>query len=857
MVASTRSALIRVWALIAFVCCLALGAGAVHAQGQGLAAAGPNGAHGFPLFFQDRQGLALEPCLVPPTATAPVPDPCFLTNTLPLGDAAPIVFPTNFPDEFFWMRATSEITGIGGNASNRAVLVLALEGAFAGAVANGQQIVFARFRLRVDGLVAGQSYKVIYPYGEQTFQAVAAAQNRNMINVTDDQGCLAVPCGTFDGVLTSTNVGPFLQWDPAVGPAAPPGFIGDPAVTHAITGSTFPDNNKFRLEGPNVGGPGVNSIETRLFTLIGKMFTGVVPPPLTVNRASYVRPSADSAQINVFVQSSGTAEVVASGTGIPSTALTRDAATGRFFAPITPNTPTSLPSFIRFTATAPGAPQTVLDKELVDEVAVTNATFDQNNNTLTVQAASSDRLAPAPVLEARDSIGALGVLAAGTLTHAMLVPAAQVTVSSSAGGVMTLPVTLVKRTPVATTTSLAVAPNPALRPQAVTLTATVSAASGTNIPTGSVTFRSGTATLGTAALNGSGIATLTLAANTLAAATHALSAEYAGVAAFFLASTSNQVNLTVQLAPTTTVLNASATQIVNNLTVTLTANVSTNGVGIAAGTVTFRDGGAALGTANLNAQGVATLSVPANTFSGSAAGVTHSLTAVYGGNPSYLGSTSAALNLLVTTPAVTATTTSLAASANPTASDQPVTLTATVAPNPGAGGTVTFRDGTTSLGTATVNASGVASVTVAANTLAGSAAGTPHSLTAAFAGTASFGASTSAALTLTVTAPVGPTLIATTTSVTTSPNPSGLLQRVTFTATVRAVTGGAVPTGSVTFRDGTTTVGTATLNAAGVATFLRPLFPLLSAGTHPITAVYAGNASFGASTSPVHNHVRN
>ncbi|MEQ1805139.1 MAG: hypothetical protein ABL900_07145, partial [Burkholderiaceae bacterium] len=230
-------------ALVTFVLYLALGAGAVQAQGQGLAAVGPNGAHGFPLFFQDRQGLALEPCLVQPTTATPVPDPCFLAGSLPLGDASPIVFPSNFPDEFFWMRATADMGGVGGNTNNRAVLVLALEGAFAGALADGQQIVFARFRLRVDGLVAGQTYKVIYPYGEQSFQAVSTTDGRRMINVTDDQGCLAVPCGTFDGVLTSTNVGPFLQWDPSVAPSAPEGFIGDPAVTHAITGSTFPDHN--------------------------------------------------------------------------------------------------------------------------------------------------------------------------------------------------------------------------------------------------------------------------------------------------------------------------------------------------------------------------------------------------------------------------------------------------------------------------------------------------------------------------------------------------------------------------------------------------------------------------------------
>ncbi len=581
-----------------------------------------------------------------------------------------------------------------------------------------------------------------------------------------------------------------------------------------------------------------------------------------MNRSSYVRPSADSAQINVFVQSSGTATVVASGTGIPSTTLTRDAATGRFFAPITPNNASSLPAFIRFTATAPGAQPSVLDKELVDEVGVTNATFDENSNTLTVQAASSDQLAPAPTLEARDSIGALGVLQNGNLTHPMPVPAAQVIVSSSAGGVATVPVTLIKRVPVATTTALAVSPNPAFRNQSVTLTATVSASTGINSPTGSVTFKAGTATLGTATLNTSGQATFTVAANTLAAATHALSAEYAGVATFFLASVSPQVNLLVQLASTTTSLSASATAIATNQTVTLTATVSPLGAG---GTVTFRDGGANLATANVNASGVATLTVPAGTFSGSAAGVTHALSAVYGGNATFATSTSAVVNLLVTTPVAAATTTSLSASASTIASNQPVTLTATVTPNPGSGGSVAFRNGTTTLGTATLNAQGSASFTVAANTLTGSATGTAYALSAAFAGTPSFGASTSAALNLTVTAAPPPTAVATTTSaITATPTFLGGVRRVnaiTLRVTVSSASG--VPSGTVTLRDNTQniTLGTATLNAAGVGTVVVPANTFAPAGVlgtvHAIAATYSGSANHTTSSSTTNLRVFN
>ncbi len=859
---STARALLRTAALVAAFVGAGFGANSALAQGQGLAAVGPVLANGFPAWFQDRQGLALEQCLTPPLTVLPggVTDPCALTGTVV--DGQPIAPFTNFPDEFFYMRAVSVMDAGAAGGGGKATLTMALESAFAsGAAQAGQQILFARFRLRVIGanLTPGATYTLIYPYGTQTFVATPErnAPARGEINANDDQGCFAAPCVEFGALLTSTNVGPFLQWDPAVAPQAPAGYIGDPAVTHPIIGSTFPDNNKFRLEGPNVGGPGVNVIETNLFTIIGKKSTGIIPPPLTINRASYVRPSATSAQINVFAQSSGTATLVASGVGIPSTTLTRDAATGRFFAPIFPNAPTSLPAFVRITASAAGAPDTIVDKALVDEVAVSNATFDENNNTLTVQATSSDLLGPVPVLEARDSIGPLGVLVAGSLTHSMSVPAAQVTVNSSAGGVGILPVTLVKRTPVVTSTVLDASANPVFRNQAVTLTATVSAASGTAVPSGTVTFKDGTATLGTGTLNASGVATLVVAANTLAAATHPVSAEYAGVATFFLASTSPLVNLVVQQVPTTTTLAAVPATIVNTQAVTLTATISPNpGAG---GVVTFRDGGAILGTANVNATtGQATFTVAGGSLTGSAAGITHPLTAVFAATASFAGSTSAVVNLVVTTAAVTPTTTTLVASPAAPTTTQSVLLTATVSPNPGAGASITFRDGTTTLGSGTLNASGVATLTVAAGALTGSPApGTVHPLTALYAGSASFGASTSAVLNLPVTSAPGPVLVATTTSVTSSPNPStGFFTTVTFRATVTPASGTAIPAGSVTFRDGTTTLGTTTLNASGVATFTRLNF-LLATGSHNITAVYAGNANFSGSTSPVHVHVRN
>ncbi|MDV9203065.1 Ig-like domain-containing protein, partial [Streptomyces sp. Wh19] len=59
--------------------------------------------------------------------------------------------------------------------------------------------------------------------------------------------------------------------------------------------------------------------------------------------------------------------------------------------------------------------------------------------------------------------------------------------------------------------------------------------------------------------------------------------------------------------------------------------------------------------------------------------------------------------------------------------------------------------------------------------------------------------------------------------------------------------GAGTPTGTVDFFDGATLLGTGTLSG-GVATFTTST---LAIGTHPLTAVYNGDANFAGSTSPV------
>jgi hypothetical protein len=91
----------------------------------------------------------------------------------------------------------------------------------------------------------------------------------------------------------------------------------------------------------------------------------------------------------------------------------------------------------------------------------------------------------------------------------------------------------------------------------------------------------------------------------------------------------------------------------------------------------------------------------------------------------------------------------------------------------------------------------------------------------------------------------------TSTTLTSSLNPSTYGQRVTWTATVTS-SGSIAPTGKVKFTWSIYTIGSATLNSSGVATFSKSN---LNADAYPLTAVYIGDAANQGSTSVVLNQV--
>src|SRR5271154_7283053 len=177
----------------------------------------------------------------------------------------------------------------------------------------------------------------------------------------------------------------------------------------------------------------------------------------------------------------------------------------------------------------------------------------------------------------------------------------------------------------------------------------------------------------------------------------------------------------------------------------------------------------------------------------------------------------------------------LGSSASPSSYAQPITFTAAVTSGVGVTptGTVNFNDGSTTIGSGTLNASGVATFTTSSL-----AVGT-HSIVAAYLGDSNNPAANSPPVSQVV------SQAATTTTITSSLNPPTYGHPVKFTAAV-SFANGTPPNGeSVDFHDGQAKLGTETLTN-GTATFATPK---LKAGVHHIWVSYAGDANLLGSDS--------
>jgi len=253
-----------------------------------------------------------------------------------------------------------------------------------------------------------------------------------------------------------------------------------------------------------------------------------------------------------------------------------------------------------------------------------------------------------------------------------------------------------------TMTTLAVSPNPATFGQAVTLTATITAAApGAGTPTGAVTFLDGTitppTTLGTGTLNSAGNATFST--SSLAPGSHNITVSYGGDPNFAV-SASQATSFSVVLTAPTITSPVSGSSTTNS-------SVIVTGTGTPGATVAILEGTTTVGTTAVNAAGSFTTTI-------TLAIGTHSLTATQSLN-AVTSAASATVNITIapTAPAITSPASGFSTT-NPL-----VIVTGTGMP----GASVAVLDGTTQVGTGTADGAGNFSLSI---TLAVGA----HSLTA-------------------------------------------------------------------------------------------------------------------------------
>jgi Bacterial Ig-like domain (group 3) len=380
--------------------------------------------------------------------------------------------------------------------------------------------------------------------------------------------------------------------------------------------------------------------------------------------------------------------------------------------------------------------------------------------------------------------------------------------------------------------------------QTVTFTATIRDESHIGFtPTGTVTFTdaltNGTTpppatTLTTTTLNGG---QATFSTSSLAAGSHFIAIHYNGDI-YFRAGSAALVETIHHFATKTSVTSSPNPSDVGSV-VTFTAAVTSTGSGAPTGMVRFMEGTSVLWQEAVDSTGHATFSTAGLSLG------KHTLTAAYHSDPVFAASQGSDANAPQIVQQIS-TTLNLSSSPRPSFFGQLVIFTAVVsAKSPGSGtpdGTVTFKEGSKVLGTASLRlVGGVDRALFGLDTLS---VGT-HTATAVYAGDVNF-------LTSTGNDSASPQVVKadpTTTALKANAKTSVLHQTVTFTAIVRATPPGiGSPTGTVTFKDSGATLGTATLSN-GQATFTTAA---LAVGNHAITASYGGDNDFTASTSPAY-----
>ena len=276
--------------------------------------------NGYPAWYMDRNGLALELC-VNQNADVLAAGGCVILPAAPPEGVltVPEVLPNNWAMEHFYTLATMVLdtagvdkNGVGAAGAGRVTIGMGVEASFATPVPTvGEQIVFNRWRVFHTNAPCTGNYTYYTPYNvPQTFSATSGGR----IFETSDIGV-----GDFAGPLAGTT-GPFLMWsDSPGGPAKDPYVASDgkryvsdftaPTGT-AVTGSAIvnpllastkawipaaikamPYNNYILIEGPGIATGNCAATESvsssNTFEIFGRYFEGAIPSPTKVDRATF------------------------------------------------------------------------------------------------------------------------------------------------------------------------------------------------------------------------------------------------------------------------------------------------------------------------------------------------------------------------------------------------------------------------------------------------------------------------------------------------------------------------------------------------------------------------------------------
>jgi hypothetical protein len=386
---------------------------------------------------------------------------------------------------------------------------------------------------------------------------------------------------------------------------------------------------------------------------------------------------------------------------------------------------------------------------------------------------------------------------------------------------------------ITTTTTVSGVPNPSTVGQSVTLTATVTpTTAGGPTPTGTVQFSENGTNIGTGPVTLLANGTALLTTTSLPVGSLTIKAAYSGDTDNAGSTGTAAANQVVNQSATTTTVISSAPTIGQGTSVTFTATITPTQAGgpTLSGTVQFSENGTNIG--NGGGTGPVTVSAgQAVLTTTTLPGGTLAINAVYSGDTNYITSTGS-----TTETVKPPTTTTISGVPNPSTFGQSVTLTATVSStltSPAITGTVQFSQGGTNIGAAVTISGGQAHV--ATSTLAVGS----DTITATYSGDANFGPS-SGTFAQTV------NKITTTDTVVSSALTITVGTSVTFTATLTPASspgGVPAPTGTVTFFQGTTSIGNGTL-ASNTATLTTTTLP---SGSLAVKAMYNGDANYLAS----------